>query len=286
MLLPAVIFTFIFSYIPLGGLVIAFQKFKPARGLFGDQKWCGLDNFRYLLEMPNTANVLENTIVIALWKMALGIAVPLTVALLINEIVNTKFKRTVQTIIFLPHFLSWVILSGIFVQMLSPSGGLVNQFLGLFGVDPIFFLGDNEWFRGTMITTDVWKTFGFNTIVYLAAVTGIDPSLYESAEIDGAGKWKQCLHITIPGIIGTIVLLSVLSMGNILNAGFDQVFNLYSPIVYEKGDIIDTFVYRLGIKEAQYGVATAVGFFKSIVSTLFISVSYFLAYRFANYRIF
>ncbi|MDR1062059.1 MAG: ABC transporter permease subunit [Clostridiales bacterium] len=286
MLLPAVVFCLIFSYVPLGGLVIAFQKFKPAKGLFGPQDWIGMGNFRYLLEMPNTVNVLRNTLVISLWKMVLGILVPLAVALLINEVANTRFKRSVQTIIFMPYFLSWIILSGIFIQMLSPADGLANQFIGLFGAEPIFFLGDNRWFQGTVIATDVWKTFGFNTIVFFAAITSIDPCLYESAKIDGAGRMRQCLSITIPCIMGTIVLLGVLSMGNILNAGFDQIFNMYSPIVYETGDILDTFVYRLGIREAQYGVAAAVGFFKSIISTLFISASYFMAYKFADYRIF
>lgn len=286
MMLPAVILIFIFSYIPLSGLVIAFQKFKPALGLFGNQKCVGLDNFRYLLEMPNTVSVLRNTVVISLWKMVLGIVVPLTVAILINEIRSSRFKRSVQTVIFMPHFLSWVILSGIFIQMLSPSTGLINDFVKLLGFEPIFFLGSNRWFRGTMIVNDIWKGFGFGTIVYLAAITGVDPNLYESAAVDGAGKWKQCIHITIPSILGTVVLMSVLSMGNILNAGFDQIFNMYSPIVYETGDVLDTLVYRLGLKEAQYGVATAVGFFKSLVSTAFIGSSYYLAYRFANYRIF
>lgn len=174
MMLPAVILIFIFSYIPLSGLVIAFQKFKPALGLFGNQKWVGLDNFRYLLEMPNTMSVLRNTVVISLWKMVLGIAVPLTVAILINEIRSSRFKRSVQTVIFMPHFLSWVILSGIFIQMLSPSTGLINDFVKLLGFEPIFFLGSNRWFRGTMIVTDIWKGFGFGTIVYLAAITGVD----------------------------------------------------------------------------------------------------------------
>lgn len=286
MMLPAVILILIFSYIPLSGLVIAFQKFKPALGMFGGQKWAGLDNFRYLFAMPNTMQVLGNTVIISLWKMVLGIIVPLSVAMLINEIAGSKFRRTVQTIVFMPHFMSWVILSGIFIQMLSPSTGLVNDFLKMLGFDPVFFLGSNKWFRGTLIVTDVWKGFGFGTIVYLAAITGVDPSLYESAAVDGAGRWKQCIHITLPSIMGTVVLMSVLSMGNILNAGFDQIFNMYSPIVYETGDVLDTFVYRLGLQEAQYGVAAAVGFLKSIVSTVFIGSSYYIAYRFANYRIF
>jgi putative aldouronate transport system permease protein len=195
-------------------------------------------------------------------------------------------KRGIQTAIYLPHFLSWVILGGVFIDILSPSGGLVNNILQLFRLKPIFFLGDNKWFPFTMVTTETWKEFGYGTIIYLAAITGIDPSLYEAARMDGANRWKQMLHVTLPGMKMVIVLLMVLSLGNLLNAGFDQIFNMYSPPVYQSGDIIDTFVYRIGILDAQFGVATAVGLFKSLVSLTFISVSYYFAYRFADYRIF
>jgi putative aldouronate transport system permease protein len=205
---------------------------------------------------------------------------------LLNELSRQWIKRTFQTLVYLPHFLSWVLLSGILIDVLSPSSGLVNQALGLLGIEPIFFLGDNRWFPYVMVVSDVWKEFGFGTIVYLAALTGINPSLYEAAEIDGAGRWKQTLNITIPGMMPIIVLMLTLNIGNVLNAGFDQIFNLYSPQVYESADIIDTFVYRMGVQQSQFGFATAVGLLKSIVSFLFISVSYFLAYRFANYRIF
>jgi putative aldouronate transport system permease protein len=196
------------------------------------------------------------------------------------------FKRSFQTMVYLPHFLSWILLGGILIDVLSPSTGIVNKFLGLFGVEPIYFLGDRSWFPFVLVGTDTWKEFGYNTIVYLAAITGINPSLYEAAIMDGSNRWKQTLHITLPGMMPIIVLLSVLSLGNVLNAGFDQVFNLYSPQVYETGDILDTFVYRLGLVDAQYSVATAVGLFKSVVSLAFISISYLLAYRLANYRIF
>ena len=192
----------------------------------------------------------------------------------------------IQTTIYLPHFLSWVVLGGILIDMLSPSDGLVNKFIKLTGGDPVFFLGDNHWFRFTLIFSETWKEFGYGTIVYLAAITGIDPNLYEAAQIDGANRWKQTLHVTLPGMRMVIVLLMVLSLGNLLNAGFDQVFNLYSPTVYESGDIIDTFVYRIGMLDAQFGVATAVGLFKSVISFVFVSVAYFCAYRFADYRIF
>ena len=285
LLLPGVLLVFIYSYIPMFGVVIAFQKFIPAFGVF-KSKWVGLENFEYVLMLPDMFQVVWNTLYIATLKIVFGLFVPIVIALLLNEVISNKFKRTVQTLIYLPHFLSWIILGGILVDILSPSEGIVNQLLGYFGIEPIYFLGDNAWFPFTLVVSDVWKEFGFNTIVYLAALTSINPSLYEAAVIDGANRWKQTLHITLPGMLPIIILLATLSLGNVLNAGFDQVFNLYSPAVYESGDIIDTMVYRIGLIEAQYSVATVIGLFKSVVSLIMISLSYWLAYRFANYRIF
>lgn len=285
MLLPAVLLVFTFQYIPMIGNTMAFQHFIPAKGFFGSE-WVGFDNFKYLIHLPDTFQVLFNTIYIALMKIVVGLLVPITVALLLNEVRAEFFKRSVQTLIYLPHFLSWIILGGILIDILSPSTGIVNLFLKEIGIKSQFFLGDNQWFPYTLVFSNEWKEFGFNTIVYLAALTGINPTLYEAAVIDGAGRWKQTLHITLPSILPIIVLLGTLSMGHILNAGFEQVFNLYSPQVYKSGDIVDTFVYRLGVVDAQYSVATAVGLFKSLVSFIFVSLSYFLAYRFANYRIF
>ena len=227
-----------------------------------------------------------NTFFIASMKIVAEIVVPVTAALLLNELGKDFIKRGIQTLIYLPHFLSWVILSGILVDILSPSTGIVNQFLGLFGVHPIFFLGNVHWFPFVLVISNTWKEFGFGTIVYLAALTSINPSLYEAAVIDGASRWKQTLHVTIPGVLPIIVLLGTLSLGNVLNAGFDQVFNLYSPSVYQTGDIIDTTVYRIGLMQAQFGMATAVGLFKSAVSFFMISIAYWLAFRFAKYRIF
>ena len=285
MVLPGLILVLIYSYGPMFGIVIAFQKFMPARGIF-DSPWSGLDNFRYVLDMPDSMRVLRNTVIIAFLKIVAGLIVPIIVSLLLNEVRKELFKRGFQTLIYLPHFLSWIILGGILIDILSPSTGIVNQALSWAGIEPIYFLGDNGWFRPVLVISDVWKEFGFNTIVYLAALTSISPALYEAAIVDGAGRWKQTWHITLPGMMPIIVLLTTLSLGNVLNAGFDQVFNLYSPQVYESGDIIDTFVYRIGLVDAQYGVATAVGLFKSVVSFIFISVSYYLAYRLAHYRIF
>jgi len=286
MLIPGVIIVFIYMYIPLSGLIIAFQKFVPAKGLFGNQKWIGWDNFIYLYQLPGAISALRNTVIIAFWKIILHLFIPISVSILLNEIQNSTFRRISQTLIYLPHFLSWIILGGILIDILSPSGGIVNRFLGLFGVEPIFFLGSNDHFRFTLIATDIWKEFGFNTIIYLAAITNIDPNQYEAATIDGANRFQKMIYITLPNMRMIIVLMMVLSLGNVLNAGFDQAFNLYSKQVYSTGDILDTFIYRIGLLDAQFGVATAMGMFKSVVSTLFISVSYYCAYRFADYRIF
>lgn len=286
MLLPGVIIVFIYMYIPLSGLIIAFQKFVPAKGLFGNQKWIGWDNFIYLYNLPGAISALRNTVIIAFFKIILHLIIPITISILLNEIRCTWFRRTAQTLIYLPHFLSWIILGGILIDILSPSDGIVNRVLGLFGAEPVFFLGSNDYFRGTLIATDVWKEFGFNTIIYLAAITNIDPNQYEAATIDGANRFQRMRYITLPNMRMIIVLMMVLSLGNVLNAGFDQVYNLYSKQVYSTGDILDTFIYRIGLLDAQFGVATAMGMFKSVVSTLFISISYFCAYKFADYRIF
>ncbi|WP_407944897.1 ABC transporter permease [Paenibacillus cymbidii] len=285
MVLPALVLTVIYSYGPMVGMIIAFKKFMPSKGIFGSE-WIGLDNFHYVMMMPDTPRVIANTLVIATLKIVCGLIAPILTALLLNEVRKMAFRRIFQTIVYFPHFLSWVIISGILIDILSPTSGFVNQVLGIFGVKPIFFLGDNRWFQFTLVTSDVWKDFGFGTIVYLAALTNISPSLYEAAEIDGANRWQQTKYITLPGILPIVILLATLSLGNVLNAGFDQILNLYSPSVYESGDIIDTLVYRLGLHQYQYGVATAVGFFRSVVSLILITISYYAAYRLANYRIF
>lgn len=285
LILPGIVCSFIFSYVPMLGIVMAFQKFVPARGIFRS-KWVGLANFEYIFMMPNFFQVLWNTVFIAVMKIVAGLVVPIIFALLLNEVSKTAFKKTIQTIIYFPYFLSWVLLGGILIDILSPSTGIVNSFLGVFGVEPIYFLGNEKWFPFTLVVTDTWKHFGYGTIVYLAALTGIDPTLYEAAMIDGANRWKQLLHVTLPGILPIVTLMTVLSLGNVLNAGFEQVFNLYSPQVYSTGDIIDTLVYRIGLIDAQYSVATAIGLFKSVISFVLIVISNKLANKYAGYRVF
>ena len=286
MLLPGVILLFVFSYVPMAGIVIAFQKYNPAKGFIFSQTFNGLDNFRYIFSMPNIGQVIWNTVFMAVSKIILGMLVPILVALLLNELRSRAFKRTIQTVIYFPYFLSWIILAGVFTDILSPTDGVVNQILKTVGMEPIYFLGDKQWFPVTMIITDVWKGFGFGTIVYLAAITGIDPTLYEAAEIDGASRWRQTWHITLPGMRMIIVLMLTLSLGNVLNAGFDQIFNLYNDLVMETGDILDTLVYRLGLRQTQYGPSTAVGLLKSVVSCILISVSYYVSYKVFDYQMF
>jgi len=269
----------------MAGIVMAFQKFTLGGGVTGSD-WVGLNNFSRLFAMPNIWEVIRNTVLISLAKMVGGIIAPVTFALLLNEVTQKFIKRFFQTLVYLPNFLSWIILAGIFIDILSPSQGIVNQLLGNIGVRPIFFLGNKFWFPITMVLTDIWKGFGFGSVIYLAALTSIDPSLYEAAEIDGASRWKQTIHVTLPGITSIVVLMTVLSMANILNGGFDQIYNMYNPSVMATGDILDTLVYRLGIEGTQYSLSTAAGLFKSVVSLIFIVASYYLADKWAGYRIF
>ena len=284
MMIPGVIMLLIFSTLPQIGLVMAFQNYVPARGFFGS-KFVGLNHFRYLLILPDIGQVTSNTVVIALWKIGLGIVVPVVFALLLNEVKNKTFKRTVQTITYMPYFLSWVILGGIFVSMFSLDG-IVNMLVKALGGQPIMFMASNKWYRPIIIATDVWKTFGYGAIVYLAALTAIDMTLYEAAAIDGANRWKQLLHVTMPALVPTIILLMTLSMGNIFNAGFDQIFNTYNTLVYPTGDIIDTYIFRMGLVDMQFSLGSAVGLLKSVISFALIGLSYILARRFSGYRIF
>ena len=245
--------------------------------------------FKYLTVIPDAKRALVNTLIIAIAKVILNIIIPLVFALLLNEVKNMKFKKTVQTIVYLPHFVSWVILANIITNILG-ANGIFNTVRSAMGAtDTVLPMTMPSIFRQLLIGTDVWKEFGYNAVIYLAALTGISPELYEAAEvdaIDGASRWKRVWHITIPGLVPTIVLLTTLAMGNVLNAGFDQVFNMYNQLVIETGDIIDTYVYRIGITNMQFSLATAAGLFKSVVSFVLVVTSYVCAYKFADYKIF
>ena len=292
MLLVPVILLFIYNILPIpAGILMAFQNFHPMKG-FLHSSFVGLANFKKLMLLPDTWPAVRNTLIIAIGKIIGNLVVPISFALLLNEIRVRWFKRAAQTITYLPYFLSWVVLGGILIKFLSPGSssttpGLLNTLLVNLHIikEPIYFLGSNSTFRGTMIISDIWKNFGYNTIIYLAALTGIDPTLYEAAMVDGAGKIKQTIHVTMPGIAPFIALMTIMSIGSVLNAGFDQIFNLYSPAVYATGDIIDTLVYRLGLINQQYSLSAAVGLLKSVVSCILVLSGYKLADKYAGYKV-
>ena len=268
MLLLPVLFLAVFSFAPLFGILMAFQDYIPAKGIL-QSRWVGLENFDFIFSLPSTRQIFANTIIISLGKLAAGIIVPVFFALLLNEIRVIAFKRTVQTIVYLPHFLSWVVLANVVSSILGFDGP-INSLIQSMGHDPILFLGSNVWFRPVIILSDCWKEFGYGSIIYLSALTSIDPGLYESASLDGASRLQKIFYITLPMLVPTIVLMMALNLGNILNAGFDQIFNLYNPLVYETGDIIDTYVYRIGLLSMQYSLATAVGLIKSVIGFVLI----------------
>lgn len=284
LILPAIILVFIYKYIPMAGSVIAFQNFKLSKGVFGSE-WIGWDNFKYILNMPDFWPIIGNTLRIAIGKLVMNLIVPIIVALMLNELANMKLKRGIQTLLYIPNFLSWIILAGMFSDVLG-TNGIINTILEQLGFEGIPFLTSDKYFPGTMIVTDVWKNFGYGTIVYLSALASIDPALYESARIDGANRWQQTLHVTLPGMSSTIVLMALLSMGSVLNAGFDQIYNLLNPMVQGSGQVIDTFVYKMSMSNGMYGPATALGLMNSFVSFTLVSIGYILADKILDYRIF
>lgn len=284
MLAPAVIVLLIFAYAPMFGISIAFQDFVPAKGILGS-RWVGLDNFKFMFALPDVGQVLMNTITISLFKIILGILVPVCFALLLNEIRLRHFKKAVQTIVYLPHFLSWVVLAAV-VQYVFDFNGPINNLAVTMGGARTLFMASNTWFQPICILTDTWKEFGYGSIIYLAALTSIDPGLYEASAIDGANRWQQMLHVTLPGIVPTIVLMLTMNLPNILNANFDQIYNLYNPLVYQTGDIIDTYVYRIGIVQREYSLATGVGLIKSVVGMALMLIANQLTIKLTNRKMF
>lgn len=270
LVLPGMIFLLIFRYIPIAGNVIAFMDFNPYN--MWDSKWVGLEHFITLFNKPAFLLVFKNTLVISLLKMIIGFPIPIILALMMNEMKNLKFKKVSQTLLYLPHFVSWVVLSGLIMNMLDPDTGLVTDIIEMISGNRIQVLSDKGAFVPMLIVTDVYKNMGWGTIIYFAALSGVDPQLYEAAEIDGARKFKQMLHITLPSIMPTIIIQLILSCNNIVNAGFDQIFMLYTALVYDVADIIDTYVYRIGIQKADYSFSTAANMFKSIIALVMILI--------------
>ncbi|MBS4219124.1 sugar ABC transporter permease [Bacillus sp. FJAT-49711] len=269
LLLPGLIYLIIFKYFPMYGVIIAFKDFNMFAGII-DSPWAGFEQFERLFRTPDFQKIFMNTLIISLLKLVFGFPAPIILALLLNELRHMFFKRFTQSVLYLPHFVSWVIFAGIIMTFLNPVDGLVNHIIQYFGGKPMHFLTSKEHFRSILVITDIYKEMGWGTIIYLAAMTGVNSDLYEASRIDGANKFKQMWHVTLPSIRPVILIMLILSLGNILEAGFFQIYLLYSPLVYDVADIIDTYVYRRGIQEANYSLATAAGLFKSIIALVLI----------------
>ncbi|WP_235886314.1 ABC transporter permease [Paenibacillus cymbidii] len=284
MLVPAFVLVILFNYIPMYGVIIAFKTFRVADGMWGSA-WNHFEHFRTLFSTVGFARALRNTIIISLLRLAFGFPMPIIFALLINEMRNGRFKKAVQSISYLPHFISWVVLAGVVGEILSPQRGTINYLIQLAGGKPIYFLISNDWFRPILIATDIWKDVGWSAIIYIAALASIDPQLYEAADMDGASRLRKAWHISIPGIVPMIVILFLIKIGHVLNSGFDQIFNLYNPLVYETGDVLDTFIYRIGIVNARYDFSTAVGLFMSAIGIVLLLGSNLIIRRKSDYGI-
>lgn len=269
MLLPGFALVLIFNYGPMYGLLMAFQDFQVTKGIWGSP-WVGLKHFEEFFRNPMAVNALRNTLLISALKLIFGFPAPILLALLFNELRDGLFKRASQTISYMPHFVSWIVFSALVTAMLSPSTGVVNQIIKLVGLKPIYFMANPPWFRVVLVASEIWKEIGWGAIIYLAALTDIDPTLYEAAVVDGATRLQRMLYISIPSVLPIAALLLILRLGGVLSAGFDQVFNMYNATVYETADIIDTFVYRSGLTNLQYSFAAAVGFFKSVVGLVLV----------------
>lgn len=276
LLIPAVLVIYVFHYRPMYGITLAFKNYRILKGIKGSP-WAGLKYFDQLFGAFSFWEVIRNTVVISLEHLIFGFPMPIILALFLNEMRNQKLKKVFQTISYLPHFLSWVILGGIVRNLVSPQYGIINYLITMLGGKPIYFLTSAKWFRPILIVSSIWAGVGWGSIIYLAGISGIDPQLYEAAVLDGAGKLKCIWHVTLPGIRALITIQLVMSMSNILNAGFDQVFNLYSPAVYSIGDILDTYTYRQGVISGNYSYSTAAGLFKNVVGFIMVTIANFVA---------
>lgn len=284
MILPGMIFLLVFHYVPMGGLVMAFQNFKAAKGIFGSE-WVGFEQFRRLFSDEKFFQLIRNTVVIALGKIVIKMIVAVSFAVLLNEIMIKLLKKSVQTIVYLPHFLSWAILAPMMFNMFGITG-MINDVFASWGLERINFVGSNDYFQGLMIGTGVWKDFGYASIVYLAAITTVDPGLHEAAAIDGATWWRRVWHVTLPAMLPIIILMLTRDIAMVLSAGFDQIYNMYSIRVYETGDILDTYVYRAGLQQRQYSFATAIGVFKSAIGLTLMLMANWMSTKFFKRSVF
>lgn len=282
--LPGLAYFLIFHYFPIYGVTIAFKDFQVLKGINGSP-WIGFQHFEDLFALNGFWQVFRNTLIISFYKLVFGFPAPIIFALLLNELRSMFFKRFIQTVSYLPHFVSWVILSGIFIQFLSPSMGPINIALKAIGLEPIYFLADSSWFRSVLVSTDVWKDLGWGAIIYLAALSGINPDLYEASTVDGANRWDQMWHITLPGIVPVVVIMFIFAVGKLLSDDFDQVFNLYNPAVYDVGDVLSTYTYRSGLESMQFSFATAIGLFKNVISFALIIIVNQISKKFSEYSL-
>jgi putative aldouronate transport system permease protein len=268
MILPAVVLLFLFNYVPMAGIQIAFKDFAIGSSIWGSN-WVGLDNFSFVQD-PQFWKVVQNTLYISVLKFIFGFPAPILLALMINEITHPVFKRFVQSVSYLPHFFSWIVVAYILQSFLTLDGGLVNDFIGRIGGEPIFFLGSTEWFRPMIVSSGLWKEVGWNTILYLAAISTIDPQLYEAAKVEGAGKIAQIRHITVPGILPTISIVLILSIPSLISVGMDQIYPMMNSANQEVADVLDTYVLRSGLQQGYFGMATAVGLLSSVISLILV----------------
>ena len=276
LLVPCVVYFIIFNYVPMYGLILAFKNFKFSTGILGSP-WVGLENFRYLFHLDAFYRVLGNSLLLNLLKLVLYFPIPIVLTMALNEIPFIRYKRISQTLLYLPYFISWVVIGGILVNLLSPSWGIINSAIRAFGGDPVFFLGSAKYFRGIAIVSNIWKNVGWDTIIYLAAVTAVNPELYEAATVDGASRLQRIRHITLPGIKGTIVILLLLTIGNIMNNGFEQIFMLQNASNLAVSEVFETYTYRLGIINGRFSFATTVGLFSSVVGFTLLMIANWIA---------
>jgi len=272
MFVPAAVLLLIFNYVPMYGTVLAFKEFSPRAGILGSA-WVGLDNFKNLFSNLYFFTVLRNTLKISLLKFVAGFPVPLVLALMLNEVKSSKFKRTVQTVSYLPYFISWVVVAGILINICSIEGGIINKMIRFFGGEAINFFGNGKAFVGLLVVSDIWKGAGWGTIIYFAALSGIDPAIYEASMIDGANRFQRIRYIIMPALVPAISINLILTCQSFMSAGFDQIFNLYNRTVYQSADIIDTYIYRIGITDGKYEMSTALGLFNSVITITLILVT-------------
>ncbi len=285
MLLPAMLFIIVYKYVPMYGVVIAFKDFNIMKGIMGSS-WVGFEHFRQLFMFDEFPRVVRNTIIISFMKLVFGFPAPIVIALLLNELMLKRFKRVVQTFTYIPHFISWVVVGGIVIDLLSPSSGIINKVMQSFGFEPVFFMSDGQWFRWILVFSDNWKEAGWGAIIYLAAILGINDELYQAAKVDGASRLRQIWHVTLPCIRSTIVILLLLRIGHVFDAGFEQILVMYNAMVYEVADIIDTYVYRVGLGQMQFGLTTAAGLFKSVIGCGLLVLANWMARRMGEEGIF